>query len=574
MSHPPDREGTPLSDVQALRWWRHYRSADLPADLIASITLTALLIPQSLAYAQLAGLPPEAGLYASMLPPLIYALFGTSRLLAVGPVALASLMTATSLAGVAPGSYALLAAWLALLSGLIRVVLALLRFGFIANLLSHSVIGGFIAGSALLIVLGQVPAMLGLSAGQAGGWDWLGQLARTEPATLVLSLVALLGLLAARHGLPRLALRQGWSARTATLVNGTAPVLVIIGAGLAAWAWGDGRIATVGAVPAGLPPLGIEPVSWQTLLGLLPAALAISLVGFVDSMSVAQQLALKRREKIEPDRELLALGLANVAAGLSGGYPVSGSFGRSAANGLAGARSQIANILSAGWMVLVALGLGSLFVHLPRAVLAATIVAAVASMFDWSVLRLAWRYDRRDAAVFVATAVAVPLLGVLDAIGAGVLLSLTLFFWRTGRPHMAVVGRVPGTEHYRNVRRHQVETVPGALAVRIDESLYFGNIRNVEHRLAVLLADAGEVHHLVLILSAVNAIDVSALQALDELNRSLGAQGVALHLAEVKGPVMDKLIASGFIERLQGRVHLSTHAALQVCRGVVEDYVI
>lgn len=556
------------------RWLREYRRVDLLPDFVASLTLTVLLIPQSLAYAQLAGLPPQAGLYASMLPPLVYALFGTSRLLAVGPVALASLMTATALAEAARhgGDYLTLAAWLALLSGLIRTVLALLRFGFIANFLSHPVIGGFIAGSALLIVLGQVPTMLGVAAGE--GWSWVGRWREADAATLWLSLAALAGLVGARQVLPRLGVRLGWSERTRNWSVSLAPVAVIVAAAVAALHVGDGRIATVGAVPSGLPPLGIAPIPWQTLLDLLPAALAISLVGFVDSISVAQQLALKRREKIEPDRELLALGLANVAAGVSGGYPVSGSFGRSAANAMAGARSQLANIFAAGWMAAVALGLGGLFAYLPRAVLAATIVAAVASLFDWSVLRLAWRYDRRDAAVFLATALAVPSLGVLDAIGAGVLLSLVLFFWRTGRPHMAVVGRVPGTEHYRNVRRHQVETVPGTLAVRIDESLYFGNIRNVEHRLAVLLADAGEVHHLVLILSAVNAIDVSALQALDELNRSLGAQGVALHLAEVKGPVMDKLIVSGFAERLQGRVHLSTHAALQVCRGVVEDYVI
>ncbi|WP_374536114.1 SulP family inorganic anion transporter [Chitinimonas taiwanensis] len=562
-------------------WLRDYRRADFSHDLVASATLLVLLVPQGLAYALLAGLPPQAGLYASIAPVLVYALFGSSATLSVGPAALPSLMTATALAGLAvPGSAAwiALAGAVALLSGLLRVVLAWLRFGFVANFLSQSVVGGFVAGSALLIVLSQSPQLFGLSAHGATAWQIAVSLVQAlpgyNPSALALSAAALILLLAGKRWLRPLLQRLGLPAARADLAAKAFPIVVVVLGGLAVQL-GQLPVRVVGALPSGLPPLSWPLIDLAGLQAIWPAVLAIALVGFVDSYSLAQSLALKRRETVEPDRELFALGAANTAAGLTGGFPVSASFGRSAANELAGARTQLAGVLSAGWMALLLLGFTELFASLPLAVLAATIVTAVSQMIDLSVLKLAWRYDRRDALVYLATAACVLLLGVVDAILLGVGLSLALFIWRTSQPHLAVLGRVPGTEHYRNILRYEAVTEPDILAVRVDESLYFANIRFVRAALVALLRERPATRQLLLVLSAVNAIDVSALQGLRELNRGLREQGVQLHLAVVKGPVMDQLKQSGFLDELSGAVHLSTHAAMQALKaGENSDFII
>lgn len=562
-------------------WLRNYRRADFSHDLVASATLLVLLVPQGLAYALLAGLPPQAGLYASIAPVLVYALFGSSATLSVGPAALPSLMTATALAGLAaPGSAAwiALAGAVALLSGLLRVVLAWLRFGFVANFLSQSVVGGFVAGSALLIVLSQSPQLFGLTAHGATAWQiglsLVQALPGYNPSALALSAAALVLLLAGKRWLRPLLQRLGLPAARADLAAKAFPIVVVVLGGLAVQL-GQLPVRVVGALPSGLPPLSWPQIDLAGLQAIWPAVLAIALVGFVDSYSLAQSLALKRRETVEPDRELFALGAANTAAGLTGGFPVSASFGRSAANELAGARTQLAGVLSAGWMALLLLGFTELFASLPLAVLAATIVTAVSQMIDLSVLKLAWRYDRRDALVYLATAACVLLLGVVDAILLGVGLSLALFIWRTSQPHLAVLGRVPGTEHYRNILRYEAVTEPDILAVRVDESLYFANIRFVRAALVALLRERPATRQLLLVLSAVNAIDVSALQGLRELNRGLREQGVQLHLAVVKGPVMDQLKQSGFLDELSGAVHLSTHAAMQALKaGENSDFII
>ncbi|QDQ28572.1 sulfate permease [Chitinimonas arctica] len=564
-------------------WLKNYRRSDLPHDLVASLTLLVLLIPQGLAYALLAGLPPQAGLYASIVPVLVYALLGSSATLSVGPAALPSLMTATALAGMAlpgGGDYIALAALVALLSGLLRLLLGLLRFGFVANFLSQSVVGGFVSGSAMLIVLSQLPQLFGVTAHGSTAWEIGGKLLAALPDTnrssLSLSLAALFLLFAGKRWSKPLLYKIGLSEQRADLLAKAFPI-VVVALGGAAVALLDLPVRVVGQLPAGLPPLAMPTLSLAGLPALLPAVLAIALVGFVDSFSIAQSLALKRRESVDPDRELLALGLANTAAGLTGGFPVSASFGRSAANELAGARSQLAGVLAAAWIALVLVACTGLFASLPLAVLSATIVMAVSQMMDLSILRLAWRYDRRDVAVYLATWLGVLLLGVVDAILLGVGMSLALFIWRTSQPHMAVLGRVAGTEHYRNILRYEAETDPKVLAVRVDESLYFANIRFVRSRLVGLLSTRPQTRSLLLVLSAVNAIDVSALQGLRELNRGLREQGVQLHLAVVKGPVMDLLKQSGFLEELSGAVHLSTHAAMQALKTIameVPDYAI
>lgn len=552
-------------------WLRNYQARWLAGDLTAGLIVTVMLIPQSLAYAMLAGLPPQVGLYASILPLVAYAALGSSMTLAVGPVAVASLMTASALQPLAlAGSpeYTALAVQLALISGGMLLVFGVLRLGFLAYFLSHPVISGFITGSAVLIAIGQLQYILGVRIVGADVLEKLAGLVRSwqhaNPPTVITGVATLVFLLVARRALAPLLQRWGVSAPTAGLLAKLAPMVAVL---VATAAVAIGRldetagIAVVGAVPQGLPQLALVLPDAGTLGLLWLPALLIALVGFVESVSVAQSLALQRQQRIVPNRELLGLGAANIASAVSGGYPVTGGFARSVVNFAAGAHTPLAGVVSAALMALVIAALTGLFFHLPHAVLAATIIVAVTGLVDLDTLRRAWRYDRADALSLVGTALGVVVLGVEAGILAGVALSLGALVWRSSRPHMAVVGRVPGTEHFRNVLRHKVETVPGLLALRVDESLFFANAIVVEDRIGAQLQLDPDLRHVLLICSAVNQIDATALEVLTELERSLAARGIVFMLAEVKGPVMDRLRDTDLGHRLSGRVFLSVHDA-------------
>ena len=557
-------------------WLRQYRAGWLAGDLTAGLIVTVMLIPQSLAYAMLAGLPPQVGLYASILPLVAYAALGSSMTLAVGPVAVASLMTASALQPLAlAGSpeYAAMAVQLALISGVMLLAFGVLRLGFLAYFLSHPVISGFITGSAVLIAIGQLQYILGVRIVGAGVMEKLTGLVTSwqhaNLPTVVTGVATLVFLLLARRAMAPLLERWGVPASMAGLLAKLAPMVAVV---VATAAVAIGRldqtagIAVVGAVPQGLPALALVLPDADTLGLLWLPALLIALVGFVESVSVAQSLALQRQQRIVPNRELLGLGAANIASAVSGGYPVTGGFARSVVNFAAGAHTPLAGVVSAALMALVIAAFTGLFFHLPHAVLAATIIVAVTSLVDLDTLRRAWRYDRADALSLVGTALGVVVLGVEAGILAGVALSLGALVWRSSRPHMAVVGRVPGTEHFRNVLRHKVETVPGLLALRVDESLFFANAVVVEDRIGEQLQLDPGLHHVLLICSAVNQIDATALEVLTELERSLAARGIVFLLAEVKGPVMDRLRTTDLGRRLEGRVFLSVHEAFLFAR--------
>ncbi|MEZ5638583.1 MAG: sulfate permease [Burkholderiaceae bacterium] len=557
-------------------WLRQYRAGWLAGDLTAGLIVTVMLIPQSLAYAMLAGLPPQVGLYASILPLVAYAALGSSMTLAVGPVAVASLMTASALQPLAlAGSleYAAMAVQLALISGVMLLAFGVLRLGFLAYFLSHPVISGFITGSAVLIAIGQLQYILGVRIVGAGVMEKLTGLVTSwqhaNLPTVVTGVATLVLLLLARRAMAPLLERWGVPASMAGLLAKLAPMVAVV---VATAAVAIGRldqtagIAVVGAVPQGLPALALVLPDADTLGLLWLPALLIALVGFVESVSVAQSLALQRQQRIVPNRELLGLGAANIASAVSGGYPVTGGFARSVVNFAAGAHTPLAGVVSAALMALVIAAFTGLFFHLPHAVLAATIIVAVTSLVDLDTLRRAWRYDRADALSLVGTALGVVVLGVEAGILAGVALSLGALVWRSSRPHMAVVGRVPGTEHFRNVLRHKVETVPGLLALRVDESLFFANAVVVEDRIGEQLQLDPDLHHVLLICSAVNQIDATALEVLTELERSLAARGIVFLMAEVKGPVMDRLRTTDLGRRLEGRVFLSVHEAFLFAR--------
>jgi SulP family sulfate permease len=553
-----------------LDWGRSYTRDTLTSDLMAAVIVTIMLIPQSLAYALLAGLPPEAGIYASIVPIMFYALFGTSRALAVGPVAVVSLMTAAAIGQVAEAGsmgYAAAALTLALLSGAMLLTLGLLRLGFIANFLSHPVIAGFITASGILIATSQLKHILGVPAGGHTLIEMLGALAAHLDAvnwpTLIIGVLATGFLFWVRKGLKPLLLRAGLRPRLADILAKTGPVAAVAVSTLAVWLFGlDGHgVAIVGAVPQGLPPLTMPDLSPDLVSALLLPAALISIIGFVESVSVAQTLAAKKRQRIDPNQELIGLGAANLGAAFTGGYPVTGGFARSVVNFDAGAETPAAGAFTAVGLAIAALALTPLIFFLPKAVLAGTIIVAVLSLVDFSILRKSWAYSIADFAAVLATILLTLGLGVEAGVSAGVILSLALHLYKTSRPHVAEVGLVPGTQHFRNVLRHRVKTNPAVLTLRVDQSLYFANARFLEDMIQDRVAEDCPIRHVVLMCSAVNEIDFSALESLEAINERLKAAGITLHLSEVKGPVMDRLKRSHFLDELTGKVFLSQYDA-------------
>ncbi len=561
--------------VPALMWLRAYRRQDLAGDLMAGIIVAIMLVPQSMAYAQLAALPPQIGLYASILPLVVYGLLGSSRALAVGPVAIVSLLVASGISTIAePGSaaYIQLALTLAFLAGVIQIAMGVVRLGFLVNFLSHPVLSGFTSAAAIVIGFSQVKTLLGIQIPRTEGFfpsvAYTAQnLGATNFVTLGIGLASIVLLLFFRDRLA--GLLRGWKVpeqaimvitRSGPLVVAALGILLVVALDL------DQRasVSVVGEVPAGLPPLTLPSMDSSTWAMLLPTALAISFVGYMESISVAKALASKRRQKIDADQELVALGAADLAASLTSGYPVTGGFSRSGVNFAAGANTGLASIITAGLIALTVIFLTPLFYYLPNTVLAAIIIVAVLSLIDLATLRHVWRYNKADAASWLVTFSTVLAFGIEAGILAGVVTSIALYLWRTSRPHMAVVGRVGDSEHFRNVLRHPVQTCPHVIAVRVDESLYFANTKYLEDQLLAMVAERPEVRSLLLICTAVNFVDASALETLESLEQELRDAGVQLYLAEVKGPVMDRLQAIGFVAELgEERIFLSTHEAMR-----------
>lgn len=558
-----------------LDWGRRYSRDDFGSDLTAALIVTSILIPQSLGYALLAGLPPVTGIYAAILPLMLYALFGTSRALAVGPVAVVSLMTATAIGQIAEQGtvgYATAALTLAFLSGAMLLAMGVLRLGFLVNFLSHPVIAGFISAAGLLIAARQIGHLLGIS----GEGDTLPEIAATlwanlpdtNPVTLAMGATATGFLYLVRGTMARGLMALGLSERPAAMIAKAGPLYAMVLATLATWGAGleAAGVKVLGAVPQGLPPFTLPDLSPQLVGDLMVAAALISVVGFVESVSVAQTLAAKRRQRIDPNQELIGLGAANLGASVSGAFPVTGGFARSFINFDAGAATPAAGILTAFGLLVGALALTPLLYFLPKAALAATIIVAVLGLVDLAAFRRVWRYSRADFAAMAVTALLVLLVGVKTGIMVGVLLSILLFLLRTSRPHYAIVGRVPGSEHFRNIKRHSVETDPAVLTIRVDESLYFANARFLEDMIQAEVAAHPEVRQVVLMCPAINMIDASALESLEAIIARLDSAGVGFHLSEVKGPVMDALKRSDFFDHFKGQVFLSQHEAERALR--------
>ncbi|MEM5581763.1 sulfate permease [Roseibium sp. AS2] len=554
-----------------LDWGRSYDKTTATSDLVAAVIVTIMLIPQSLAYALLAGLPPEVGLYASILPLVAYALFGTSRALAVGPVAVVSLMTASAVGEFArqgTPEYLGAAIVLAFLSGLMLVAMGLFRLGFLANLLSHPVISGFITASGLLIASSQLKHILGVPANGHTLYEILLSIAThlTEInwITLAIGTAATGFLFWVRKGLKKRLLALGFKPFLADILTKAGPVAAVAVTTVisAAFDLGEKGVRIVGDIPSGLPMPHLPAFDSDLWLALAGPALLISVIGFVESVSVAQTLAAKKRQRIEPDQELIGLGASNIASAVSGGYPVTGGFARSVVNFDAGAATPAAGAFTAVGIALATLFLTPLLTFLPQATLAATIIVAVLSLVDLGAIKRTFAYSRSDFTAMAATIVITLFFGVEPGVVTGVALSIALYLYRSSRPHMAIVGIVPGTEHFRNVDRHTAATGDKVLTLRVDESLFFANSRFLEDKVYALVAQKPEIEHVVLMCPAVNEIDASALESLEEINHRLSDSGVNFHLSEVKGPVMDRLKRTDFLEHLTGQVFLSQYEAL------------
>lgn len=552
--------------------WQTYRRDSLRDDLVAAFIVAVLLIPQSLAYAILAGLPPQVGIYATLLPMLAYAALGSSSVNSVGPVAVVALLTAQAIAPVvAEGTPATAAALvLAAEAGLLLGAAALFRLDALAALLSTPVLHGFSTGAALAITLSQLPALLGSPAKGftapelIRSWWASGVAGHAATAAFGLGALALLWW-ARRHARPLLA---RWLAPpTASLLARCAPLAVVaLGIGLAWTLAADARgVALVGVLPALALPLALPPLDAALWWRLLPSAVPLALITFVSSLAVAEGLALRRREQVDARRELTGLATADLVSACSAGMPIGGSFSRGALNAEAGARTRMAGAWAAVLMALAMLLLTAPLAWLPRAVLAASIVVAVLGVVEWRAFAEAWRYSRPEFAVMLVVGALTLFVGSEAALAAGVALSIGLLLQRSANPHVARIGRVGDTEHYRNVERHAVQCTPGVLALRIDESLVFTNARRLVTVVDRHLAALPETRRVVLLMSPVNAIDYSALEALRALHEVLAERGIRLDLTEVKGPVLDRLRAGGWAQWFRGRVFLSHH------QGMLDD---
>jgi SulP family sulfate permease len=542
-----------------LEWIGSYKREWLRGDLAAGLTTAVMLVPQGMAYAMLAGLPPIVGLYASTIPLVVYALFGSSRQLAVGPVAMVSLLVLTGVSAIAePGTQEFIgyAVLVSLLVGVLQAGMGLMRAGFLVNFLSHPVVSGFTSAAALIIGLSQLQHLLGVKLTSSKYvhvilMDAAARLGEVHLITFAIGAATVVLLMALKK------YRPTFPGALAVVVLGT---LAVWGLGLA-----DLGVKIVGDVPAGLPSFSLPSMDGPALMALLPTAITIALVGFMESISVAKALASKRNYEVQPNQELMGLGLANVAGSMFGAFPVTGGFSRSAVNAQAGANTGLASLLTAGFVALALVFLTPLFFYLPKAVLAGIIMTAVFGLVDVHEVKHLWKVKRSDLALLGITFAATLALGIEEGIGVGVVASLLWFVVRTTRPHFAVLGRLPGTDIYRNVKNFpEAETWEGLLMLRVDAQFYFGNVTFLKDTLRDLEAKMeAPLRWVVIDASSINQLDSSADTALHDIARAYSARGVELYFARVKGPVREVMQRSGFYEALgPDRFYFRVHDAV------------
>lgn len=557
-----------------LKWLPDYERNDLAGDLIAGTVVAITLIPQAMAYSNLAGLPPKLGLYSSIIGLFIFCIFSTSRFLSIGPVAIISILTAAGISQIAQqgtSEYISLAITLALLVGIIQFVLGFFQLGFIVNFISHPVISGFTSASAFIIFISQVKTILGLQIPYSEKvyeiiWQTVVKIPETNFYAFGIGSFGIIFLLLFPILLRNLPEKFSLSDLQFEIIKKSSPLILVFLCSFFVWAFSlieTQKVTVVGTIAAGLPSFVLPDISLTTAQSLLPIAFAIAFVGFMESYSVATTLGSKRGQKVEPNQELIALGLANLGTTFVGGYSVTGSFSRSMVNFISGASTQLSAVFTAILVIFTLLFLMPLFYYLPQSILAAIILVAIKDLFDAQGLKHIWKYNRADGYSWFITFFSILILNIEVGILIGAITAITLYLWRTSKPNVVVVGRVGNTEHFRSVSRYDVSTFPSVLAVRIDENLYFANTKYLEDYLFYTVLETGQIKHLVIILSGVNFIDVSALDTLEKLVTEMKVLGVNIYLAEIKTGLMDKIQDTDFIKLIEKEnIFMTTHDAM------------
>jgi len=549
--------------LPALRWIRTYDRRTLVSDVRAGATVAVLLVPQGMAYAALAGLPPITGLYASMVSLVVYALLGTSNHVSVAPVAIDSLLVAAAVAPLANGSearYVALASMLALLTGAFQVGAGLLKLGALVSFFSVPVISGFTTAAALTIAASQFKDLLGVDV-EGGSSSFLEsvqslapEVLGTDGLTFLLGVGAILLLVGLRRILPQLP-------GPLVLV-----VLSIVVVSVAGW---TNQVAVLGDVPSGLPAMSVPEVAWSDLRSLIPAAAAIALISYMETISTGTAFARRTRGRVVPDQELVAVGSANAAAGLFGGFPVAGGFSRGAVNFGAGARTPMSGVLAAVGLVVAVLTITPLLANLPKVALAAIVLVAVASLVDVKGALAIGRVRRSDLVALAVTAFATLLLGPALGLGVGAAVGVMIFLRQTTRPHLPELGLVPGTRMYRNVERYATQIRPDMAVLRVDAPLYFANSRTVADAIADVARTRPQLSYLVIDCSGITAVDYTGAETLGDLKRELEQAHVHLHLAAVRGPVRDVFERTRLWDELEAarRVHPAVPEAVDAIIG-------
>ncbi|WP_334113893.1 SulP family inorganic anion transporter [Acinetobacter parvus] len=549
-----------MSIFPALKWLKTYHPRHFKADVVAALIVLAMLVPQGMAYAMLAGLPPVMGIYASILPMIIYAFTGSSTTLSIGPVAIISMMVFSALQplfAVGSTAYIEAACLLAIMVGIISLILGLFRFGFLIQLISHPVIKSFIIASALLIALGQFKFLLDIPLQTNNIPEFIGSLVNNFHHISFLSVGVSLAAITILVFLPK------WV--RSDFLNKTIPLLLVLSSIIVVYAFSLDQhgLKTVGIIPTGLPSFHFPTWNFDLVQKLLPSAFIIAMISFVESLAIAQATALQKRDDLNSNQELIALGLANIAAGINMGFAVSGSLSRTVVNSDAGAKTPMSGVMSSLLMIAVSLYFTSFFQNLPLTILAATIFVSIWKLVSFLPFFETWKYSKADGLAMWATFLGVTCIDISTGLVIGIILTFILLLWRISRPHIAVIGLVEGTQHFRNVSRYDVLTIETIASFRIDENLNFLNAHVLKGYIITELSHNPQIQHVVINCSSISNIDLSAVEMLEDLNRELLQLGIQLHLSEVKSPVMDRLNSSRLINMLSGKIFLSHYQAIQ-----------
>ena len=549
-----------MSIFPALKWLKTYHPTHFKADVVAALIVLAMLVPQGMAYAMLAGLPPVMGIYASILPMIIYAFTGSSTTLSIGPVAIISMMVFSALQplfAVGSTAYIEAACLLAIMVGIISLILGLFRFGFLIQLISHPVIKSFIIASALLIALGQFKFLLDIPLQTNNIPEFIGSLVNNFHHISFLSVGVSLAAISILVFLPK------WV--RSDFLNKTIPLLLVLSSIIVVYAFSLDQhgLKTVGIIPTGLPSFHFPTWNFDLVQKLLPSAFMIAMISFVESLAIAQATALQKRDDLNSNQELIALGLANIAAGINMGFAVSGSLSRTVVNSDAGAKTPMSGVMSSLLMIAVSLYFTSFFQNLPLTILAATIFVSIWKLVSFLPFFETWKYSKADGLAMWATFLGVTCIDISTGLVIGIILTFILLLWRISRPHIAVIGLVEGTQHFRNVSRYDVLTTETIASFRIDENLNFLNAHVLKGYIITELSHNPQIQHVVINCSSISNIDLSAVEMLEDLNRELLQLGIQLHLSEVKSPVMDQLNSSRLINMLSGKIFLSHYQAIQ-----------